>query len=686
MRPMYKHDAVRARRLVSVALVGLCSSAALSCGEPETAALEVALELEVPDGGDGDVCYQVCTGHTLLGEDSELTRSRCRTDTGADCSTLDATRRLRVVAAYGELELKRGATLDSASYEVLLDGAPTPPSGKTLRPFVHEGKTFAASAGFPVPATAALAMSVRVDGGGGFLADTPPNIRVIEPTLTLEVSQCEEPSNCALPRAGSANVVITGPANLSESTAIIETWLDGVFTVQPPEPFMPMHRNTNQATRALMVPLSGSEWTIAARVGTVRAPSVDITLTNPDVDLAVDGCGDGDCQKLHGEQVELTVKVPREVTATEAIVRTTVDGVSAVGATVTLGSAVGDERTGTATINAPPSGVAWVVGGYVGTAVLPPTVVSLAPPEIDLEVVGCTQEPCSVVQGAGRPVFRLTVPRQVTASAARLETTVDGLPSGDFEVKLTRTEGSVRMGEQVLVAPSSGREWVVTARVGTESADQVLATLSAPELPLTVDGCSGSDPCTLSAGVGSARFVVETPPELAGETLQLSSSVDGAAGSSGSQIIGGGASTAITMPTPPFGRTWEVGGRVGSFQVTPLRVVLEPPEINLEIPACPESGPCELEVGATVAVTATAPARVQTSTGTLRAFVNGLPRPGTTSVNLGNAVGDIRRETVFLTAPAEEGVVWQVFFQLGLYETFAPPVHIVALGDDAGTE
>jgi hypothetical protein len=156
---------------------------------------------------------------------------------------------------------------------------------------------------------------------------------------------------------------------------------------------------------------------------------------------------------------------------------------------------------------------------------------------------GCPTAPatCTHQLQVGTQSVTVTVPSNVSAQAATVQSLVDGVPQAlTLQIPLTAIGGNQVSGTQSLPVPAAGATWTVTGFVGTLSLGAQQISLVPPTLTTSLEGC-GAGTCTVAAG-GTVTLAISAPLGSEVTTAAVVTSVDG--------VDTGGTFSATLAPCP----------------------------------------------------------------------------------------------------------------------------------------
>lgn len=352
----------------STIVVVACALTSLQCCSSDTPAqMNIAVQKKMSAG-----CWATMTDEPIA-SDYPLATSSCADSAPAEL--LSGSDHVRVIIDYN-VDFDENESAPAPTLQLLLDGVETP-SAATVQATVNGDPKFAL-AEFVVPSTPAQELRLSIETPSGYSGAIPTVFLLEPPPITISVAQCPTDSACELlGGTGSAQVNLSIPGTTSQSVTLSSA-INGVenspdLTVNATE----LGDGVVTANVPVEVPFArdGASWLLTAHLGSGNYPAPPIRLKAPTIESSI-GCA-SPCAVKAGSSIGLTVKAPGEIQATQATVRTYVDGVPALaGVLLNLdGKDVNaDQAFGTQLLTAPASGSIWQidvnVGGYPAQTIL----------------------------------------------------------------------------------------------------------------------------------------------------------------------------------------------------------------------------------------------------------------------------------------------------------------------------
>ncbi|WP_437672431.1 hypothetical protein [Sorangium sp. So ce131] len=355
-------------RRTPLAVLASLLLAQLGCGSDDPAVLKIAVQKQTSDG-----CYATMTGEPAP---SALRLPSCGSTAPAEL--ISGADRVRVIVDY-DVPFAEAAAAPSPTLRVMLDGVETP-TGASNETQIQGDRRWSVST-FIVPARPADELRISVETPSGYSGNVPESFKLKPPVVDVNVAQCPADGLCEmLGGVGSAQVELRVPGSVTQSVALTSS-VDGIE--EPAEHVVDTKRREPGVTvgvAELRVPVAedAATWTLTARLGAGVYAARPITLRAPPIRASI-GCT-SPCEVKAGSTVGLTVTAPLSIHATQAVVRTAVDGVPGiVGATLDLNQRDVGARTlsGVQTLTVPTpkgDGAAWQidvnVAGYAAQSIL----------------------------------------------------------------------------------------------------------------------------------------------------------------------------------------------------------------------------------------------------------------------------------------------------------------------------
>ena len=221
---------------------------------------------------------------------------------------------------------------------------------------------------FRAPSEASRDVQITAGVNPGFQTTVPVTFVTLPPVVSLSVVECALTTTCDVPGGvGQIHIAIEVPGDLSVTVPLHET-LDGVTQPDPIAPVVTTPAGaTSTAIAAVPVPPApagtGLELFAQINAGPVNATSA--TIVAPDITAALT-CGSS-CGV--GTTTGLTITAPAGISATDAILDATLDGVPDIIEQDVPLQVLGSAATGLATLQVPAQAGTWAltvsVDGYV---------------------------------------------------------------------------------------------------------------------------------------------------------------------------------------------------------------------------------------------------------------------------------------------------------------------------------
>ncbi|HYI00184.1 hypothetical protein [Hyalangium sp.] len=338
-------------------------------------------------------------------------------------------------------------------------------------------------------------------------------------------------------------------------------------------------------TTTLTAPAQSAE-SFGFAVGSAEfAASVDgFTISEPTADVSVGACQT--CPLIAGTIVPVVVKIPAGLnTKTGTLILKVPRG--SQGNPVPLeftgpreSSLIAETRV---TVPDEP-GALLTVEAQVGS-VLGKYQATIAKPTLSLQVSECTDATSCSLMAQSVATVRFAVPNDLAEKSVSLTTLTDNAVDGEpRSIPLSEREGEIALGVARLPVPDApNAQWRLRAQVGSTAVERTIA-ITAPMISVKAAQCtSGTSPCTISAGVGSALVTVSAPLQVAVTSASLTWTLDDVPSGAPAlplpmQPQAEVRSGMLSVPAPDQpGREWRLVASIGRTQAVSSPIRLVPP-------------------------------------------------------------------------------------------------------------
>lgn len=490
------------------------------------------------------------------------------------CAPEAGTDRLDVLVDYGDLRLRASrAAFPSPTLQLFRQDRNTE-EVTGARP-IRMGDHWVSRTIVPLAVESAstrIRVAARVDEQLFIEASEPLDVLPSRLSVTTECS-ARVSNACAL-GAGRVSVVVDAPRTLVGRSVALRLYVDDFADPRVlADVTLELIGDRTTASTEIMMPASGTSFSVEATVAALRAQSADQSLASPDASVVVVECEAGTVCRASRGLGRRTARFtgPADLEASEVQFSVVVDGITLPEITRPLTTTEG-RRTAELVFEIPRRGDRFYVVARAGRLTRSTDPVTLVDGAFELEL-DCTPTRCpadaSVIRATVR-VMEEPVERVVT-----LRPSLDGAALPTMTVSLAPAPSNFYTGVVELDAPPIPGDVVVVATMADVIGTSEVVTVTAPQLTLQIQECP-PELCTLVTS-STVTIEVRTPIGTRAQTAEIGIFADNVERGRTSvrldreELSERVGTTTVLAPSSAVD-AWEIRGFVGRNPLPPRRV------------------------------------------------------------------------------------------------------------------